>query len=274
MPDTLIKGYEELENKFLKRVEKDRELLSCDDIVYLPAFLKPTRKVKYVFISMEPSLTKEWAPDRNKADAQIEGGFRNFAPSRFEDAILHYCAQKYLLTDYKGYYITDMSKGARPPQKANSERIRTWLNWFQLLKEELELVAEEDAQIFTIGKKVHDFLLGKTQKKKIPPENIMEYKCIVNWIETRFRGKLKYLPHHSPMNKKYWGTFINEKKLKNAYAKYILTEDDLLAFTKTLLYNTNSKITCMEGLQEKKLNESLKKMAFVYKMILTPYRIG
>jgi len=141
MPDTFVRRYEELENEFLKRVEKDRILLNYKNIVYLPVFLKPTCKVKYVFISMEPSLTKEWAnpPDCSTAEAQISGGFRNFAPGRFEDAIIHYCAQNYLHTDYQNYYITDMSKGAMPPQKTNEVRIRTWLNWFPLLKEELEL---------------------------------------------------------------------------------------------------------------------------------------
>ncbi len=274
MPDTLIKGYKELENKFKDQVKKDRKLLHCNDIVYLPAFLKPTRKVKYVFISMEPSLTKKWAPDRNTAEAQIEGGFRNFAPGRFEDTILHYCVHKYLPANFNEYYITDMSKGAMPPQIANKKRITTWLNWSQLLKEELTLVAEEDAQIFAIGKKVHGFLEGKTNKKKILQDN----NDIVDWIKKRFRGKPIYLLHHSPQTCGYRGKYIKENDLENDYACYKLNKGELLKFADILLSNThaetNLKEFCMKRLGNQEFNDSLKKLAFVYKDMLRKKRTG
>lgn len=282
MPDTLIKGYEELENKFFKQVKVDRNQNDDDDIVYLPAFLKPTCKVKCVFISMEPSLTKGWANplNRSTAEAKIRGGFRNFAPGRFEDAIIHYCAQNYLDTDYQNYYITDMSKGAMPPKKADEKdrRNETWINWFSLLKEELELVAEEDAQIFAIGRKVQIFLLGKTKKKGIPPEQFKEYNDIVDWIEERFHGKPTYLLHHAPSARPFRGKYITENGLENDYAKYELKKDDLLVFAEKLLSdthaNTKFKKTCMDGLKAQNFNDSLKKLAFVYKHILTPHRTG
>jgi len=282
MPDTLIKGYEELEKKFLERVKDDRD--QYNDIVYLPAFLKPTRKVKYVFISMEPSLTEKWAdpPHRNKAEAAIEGGFRNFGPGRFEDTILHYCVHKYLPANFNEYYITDMSKGAMPPQIADEARRRTWLNWFPLLKKELELVAEEDAQIFAIGRVVEGFLLGKAPKMKMTAKKD-EYMEIVNWIEKHFHGKPKYLPHHAPTNRGYWPKYIKEKNLVTDYDAYkltedTLTEDKLLEFSKTLLSYThtgkNLKEFCMKGLGNQKFNDTLIKMGFVYKTILEKKRPG
>lgn len=91
--------YAKLEEEFKSQVKKDRQSLECDDIVYLPLFPKPARKADFIFIAMEPSLTKLWAgdpPNRQNAESQVYKGFRNCMPFRFEDAILHYCPSKYL----------------------------------------------------------------------------------------------------------------------------------------------------------------------------------
>ena len=89
--------YKHLEKLFEDQVELDRQSSGCDDIVYLPSFPKPNGKACYILIAMEPSLTKAWAnpPNRRGAESAAKKGFQNFMPVRFEDNILHYCAENW-----------------------------------------------------------------------------------------------------------------------------------------------------------------------------------
>jgi hypothetical protein len=266
MSDTFEKSYGELEERFCGQVKMDRKTFDCDDIVFLPLFLKPTQKVDYIFVSMEPSLTSLWAnpPNRRTGENQVKKGFRNFAPYRFEDTIIHYCAQTYLPAACQNYYITDMSKGAMLPGEANDKRRKMWIDWFPLLQQELELVANDDATLFTIGKCVHGFL----QCKK-PIETSAGRILVREWIREKFHCNLICLLHHSPNNRGNWGKFINDNCLNSDFAKYKLEKNDLVEFVDKILTETHTSEElakhCKDNLRKIPFNESLKKLAFAYK---------
>ncbi len=249
MPD-FVKQYEELEECFKKQVERDR--FKCDDIVYVPPFTRPSRQVDYVLIAMEPALTKKWAgnhPNRKDGEAAVKKGYRSFMPGSLGVCILHYCAKKYLCTGGQTYYITDMSKGAMPPPKANSDREKRWEEWFRLLKKELELVAKKDATVFAIGRDVENFLTEK-------------------WVQGEFDYKPIYLLHHSDTNAKARKKYVDKRKPEFKNFKRKVTEKDLKDFASALLFEDGTEWAVTESkkrLEEQKLSDSRKMLIFCYK---------
>ena len=128
-----------------------RTLAERDGSVYLQNFM-PAAPVDYVFIGMEPSLGA-WASSPEKARAKIAAGFRNFMWS-LEDFILHMSARQYLCEPGQTYYVTDISKGAMSVKKANRDRAGRYKRWFDLLKQEIELVAKPNATVIPVGQAV------------------------------------------------------------------------------------------------------------------------
>jgi hypothetical protein len=254
MPD-FVKQYKELEGCFKKQVIDDREELRCDDIVYLPTFIVPKRQADYIFIAMEPSLTTKWAgksPRRKDGEAAVKEGYRNFVPGRRGFGILHYCATKYLCTGGQTYYITDMSKGAMPVVKANSNREERWDKWFPLLEKELKLVAKKDATVFAIGRRVERFLIQKRDQGK-------------------FDYRLKYLLHPANTAAGARKKYIAERQPEFDGFKQDVTEKDLVDFAARIL----SKEKTEWALQSKKrlktnkmkeLKDSPKMLIFCYKI--------
>jgi hypothetical protein len=145
-------------------------LAERDGSIYLPNFM-PTGPVDYVFIGMEPSLGA-WASSPGDARAKIAAGFRNFMWS-MEDFILHTSARQYLCEPGQTYYVTDISKGAMLVQRANLDRAARYKRWFDLLKQEIELMAKPNAKVIAIGQAVAKNLraLGFTR----PIDPILHY---------------------------------------------------------------------------------------------------
>ena len=153
--------YRALEQEFRARAGKDNEQYGKETGIYLPN-IPPSAPVDFVLVGMDPSLGR-WATGTTKTERfekareRIESGFRNFAWSA-EDFILHFCAEKYLCQDEATYYITDCAKGAMLGDNAAKDRANRWQRWYQLLHEELQLVAQSNAPVIAIGKEVHSFL--------------------------------------------------------------------------------------------------------------------
>ena len=123
-------------------------LAEADGDVFLPN-PEPLGPVEYVFVCMEPSLGR-WARSAAEARSKIEAGFRNFVSS-VEDFIFHFCIRQYLCEPTQRYHITDLSKGAMLVKDADVARTERYDRWYDLLIEELNLVARPEAGIFAVG---------------------------------------------------------------------------------------------------------------------------
>jgi hypothetical protein len=128
-----------------------KALAEADGDVFLPN-PEPLGPVEYVFVCMEPSLGR-WARSADEAKSKVEAGFRNYLSS-IEDFILHFCIQQYLCAPTQRYHMTDLSKGAILVTRAGVARTRRYDRWYELLVEELDLVATPGAGIFAIGNAV------------------------------------------------------------------------------------------------------------------------
>jgi hypothetical protein len=142
--DSFHAAYRELE-------ERMKALAEADGDVFLPN-PEPQRRVEYVLICMEPSLGR-WARTPDQARSRVEAGFRNFLPSD-ETAIVHFCIRRYLCGSAEPYHVTDFSKGAMLVTRAGLAREQRYDRWYELLKEEIELVATPNARIVAVGKDV------------------------------------------------------------------------------------------------------------------------
>ena len=132
-----------------------KALAEADGDVFLPN-PEPFGPVEYFFVCMEPSLGR-WARSPSEARAKVDAGFRNFVFS-IDDFILHFCIQQYLCEPTQRYHITDLSKGAMLVQRAGVARTQRYDRWYELLMEELDLVATSGAGIFAVGSAVAQHL--------------------------------------------------------------------------------------------------------------------
>jgi hypothetical protein len=130
-------------------------LAEADGDVFLPN-PEPLGPVEYVFVCMEPSLSR-WARSADEARSKVEAGFRNFLSS-IEDFILHFCIQQYLCASTQRYHITDLSKGAMLVERAGVARTQRYDRWYGLLVEELNLVTTPGAGIVAVGNAVAQHL--------------------------------------------------------------------------------------------------------------------
>ena len=137
-------AYRELEARMQRRAEEDGD-------VFLPN-PAPVGPADYVFVCMEPSLGR-WARSTDEAKVKVDAGFRNFLSS-IEDFILHFCIREYLCAPTQRYHITDLSKGAMLVAHAGVARSQRYDRWYELLVEELDLVATSGAGIIAVGNAV------------------------------------------------------------------------------------------------------------------------
>jgi hypothetical protein len=152
-------AYRELEKRMKARAEDDGD-------VFLPN-VEPEGPVHYVLIAMEPSLGG-WAGSADEARSKVEAGYRNFLFS-VEVMILHFCIRSYLCVPEEQYHITDLSKGAMLVGNAHLARVERYGRWYELLKDEINLVATPNAGIVAIGKVVADYLQRQSFARRFTP---------------------------------------------------------------------------------------------------------
>ena len=151
---TFQQRYEALECKFRAQVGEDNEYFGktekqWQDSHYLRA-VPPTAPVDFVLVAMEPSTAKE--PDGTPMEiVNLYAGVGDFA--------LHFCAGRYLCKNEQTYFVTDLAKGAMPAEQARKTAKVRWPKWHELLKEEIELVSNEDAQakVIPVGRRLEVF---------------------------------------------------------------------------------------------------------------------
>lgn len=160
------KAYESLEREFAARVKRDNrdfeERVKRGDYrgIYLPN-VRPTVKVDYVLVGMEPSLGG-WAKDLIDAQIKISGGFRNGVGKTLEFSI-----ENYLCQERETWYLTDLAKGAMLTKSPDAGSLEKYKAWYPLLEKELELVAKPDAKVIAIGRTVDGFLNGFLNRTKL-----------------------------------------------------------------------------------------------------------
>ena len=132
-----------------------KAMADADGDVYVPN-PEPSTQVDYIFICMEPSLGG-WAKSKVEAEKKIRDGFRNFLAG-YDPMILHYSIRKFLCLPNQRYHLTDFSKGAMLVDLASFARAERYKRWYPLLKEEVDLLAAVNAQVFVIGKRVEEQL--------------------------------------------------------------------------------------------------------------------
>ena len=147
--------YDALEREFCQRAMKEGSSSWTLSI--------PKGRVDFVLVAMEPSTggkddTQEY-PCKETVHSR-SNHWLNFAYS-FEDYIVHYTVEKYLCAEGEGYYLTDLAKGWMPVKCAERDRTERWEEWFPLLKQELQLVANRQASIVAVGRDVEKFLIKK-----------------------------------------------------------------------------------------------------------------
>lgn len=150
-------AYRMLEKRMKALAEADRD-------VFLPN-PEPEGPVDYVFICMEPSLGR-WARSADQGRAKVESGFRNFLPSD-DVALLHFSIRRYLCRSDEHYHLTDFSKGAMLVHRAGLTRVQRYERWYELLEEELDLVAMPTARIFAVGRHVAEQLKRRGFRRPI-----------------------------------------------------------------------------------------------------------
>jgi len=208
--------WEELIKSFRERIEKDKEYFNCcwSTYVKLPEICP---QPEFCLIGMEPGA----GDDRNEPD------YRNFIANK-GDFILNYCAYHYLGAKGFNYQITDMAKGAMLPDDAERTQSERYKIWLPLLRKELELLG--NPKIIFIGKGLYNI---NRDKRYFPVSNV------------------KFVPHHSGLNKKYVTTYFetipNDRKQK--LPKNIKDEVKEIAIKLMEMHNYSAKLK----------NEKLKK---------------
>jgi len=159
MEEGFSRAYRDLDRRMKIRAELDGD-------VYLPN-PEPTAKVDYILVCMEPSLG-HWSHSADEARARVASGFRNFL-SDIEPILLHFSVRRFLCENGQRYHITDFSKGAMLVRRASARRTDRYDRWYELLQEEIDLIAAPGARVIAVGAAVAAHLRGREFPRRIWP---------------------------------------------------------------------------------------------------------
>lgn len=232
---------EDFSIKYRELEERMMALADADGDVFLPN-PEPPGPVDYVFIGMEPSLGGS-SPKAVKAE--VEAGARNFVNS-IEDFILHFSIRHYLRDDGQRYHITDISKGAMAVDGASTDRDRRWGRWYDLLLEELDLVAKPGADVFAVGKLVEEYL----ERRSFP----IPFTTLIHYSGQNALGRKRCTGSHQ----------VHFEQFKDTIAL-----EDVLATAEQVLGSSvprRFRDQTLERLRGRQLSESRKRLIFCYKL--------
>jgi hypothetical protein len=200
---------------------------------------------------MEPSLGW-WARSPEEGRAKIGAGFRNFVSSP-EDFILHFCVRHYLCAPQQRYHLTDLSKGAMLVDRANRARAHRYDRWFDLLLDEIALVAAPQARIIAVGDVVAKHLTRRRFAR--PFARVMHYSGQA--ALARKRG------------------IAGREAALSEFAKRI-SMDDIVVTANSVLRWANVpqelRIEALVRLQRTQLTESRRQLMFIYRQAFEAIR--
>ncbi|MCF7887668.1 MAG: hypothetical protein K9L76_00160 [Candidatus Omnitrophica bacterium] len=240
------KHLRELRVKEKDLVKSIRDLVQKDDptceIAYIPN-LMPNERLKYIFITMEPSFGR-WAKNSKDAEEKIQNGFRNFILS-WEDFIFHYCISEYLS---RSYFITDISKVAMKVENANLWRDEIYPKWIEFLREEIKIVGKNNCKVIFVGESVRNFLETRLQECNV-------LKTILHYSGQAGRQR-KELPQKYPKEFQEFKEHLSSGMILN-FAEYFLKQNDIpLKIRQWILRKLNNS--------DVKLSESRRALMFTY----------
>lgn len=255
--------YDCLEERMKHQVLIDEEEhgLKC---VYLPN-IRPVGKVDYILVALEPIIaTRNKINDKEKFRRFVElckGGFKNFIWSP-NDAVLHFCAYKYLCNESMDYYITDISKGAMTSDDARKEKTQRYKRWRSLLQYEIELVSKnQQTRIVAIGRSGYPSRIiasNRVGMGKPVARKILHYSENNN---PRFREKVVSYPGGDRLYESFRKTFDHQHFLE--FFKEQILSPNIKRETQKLakeFYGFNPCASLSEQISDSQLMR-----AFVYK---------
>jgi len=172
-----------------------------------------------------------------------------------EDFLLHYAAVEYLCQPGEHYHITDVSKGAMLVRDAKRGRGDRYERWYQLLLEELALVAAPEATVVAVGKPVSDFLESRGFPRSVT--RVLHYS-----------GQAGRARHDS---------IIGHESEFDIFRQNI-SQDDVLRVAKQVLDRTGLPLSFRSATYERltrvPLTNSRKQLLFSYRVAFTALREG
>lgn len=228
---------------YLELKARMKFLAEADGDVFLPNS-SPLGPVEYVFICMEPSLSR-WARSAEEANSKVEAGFQNFLSS-IEDFILHFCIQEYLGAPTQKYHITDLSKGAMLVKRAGFARTQRYDRWYGLLLEELDLVATPEAGVFAVGNAVARHL----ERRAFPKP----FRQVIHYSGLAARARAAYIVGHE--------NSFEEFKNSVSLQRLIATAEDVL---RASAVPASFRDETLARLAKSRLSESRQQLIFNYK---------
>lgn len=245
MEEAIRRAYRDLERRMELLAESDGD-------VYLPN-PEPRAKADYILICMEPSLG-HWARSAEEARARIASGFRNFVDGS-ESMLLHFSVRRFLCERGQSYHITDFSKGAMLVQHAAALRADRYDRWYQLLLEEIELLAAPGARVIAVGKSVADHLRRREFPRDVTP-----------------------VMHYSPLAGRARAARLREHEASFREFESSISPGDLVATARQVL--EESKVPrelvreALERVERIGLSESRRKLVFCYKLDFEAMKAG
>ncbi len=239
----------QLANRVIQSIKEKDPTSEC---IYIPNPM-PKQKVKYVFITMEPSFGR-WARTYENAMVMLRKGFKNFLWSH-DDMVFHYSISNFLSSSY---YVTDISKIAMKVNNANEFRNAIYPQWLAHLTEEINLLTETDFKVFFVGKQAEMWTQNCFEKKNIAG-TITHFSILA-------ASKRNQIANQYP---KEYTCFM---------ADIAPDETSMNAFTKTLLedslcnFELISEIYTRISDHESYMSETRKKLAFAYYMAFMNFR--
>lgn len=239
----------QLANQVIQSIKEKDPKSEC---IYIPNPV-PKQKVKYVFITMEPSFGR-WARTYENAVVMLKKGFKNFLWSH-DDMVFHYSISNFLSSSY---YVTDISKIAMKVNNANEFRKAIYPQWLAHLTEEIYLFAETDFKVFFVGKQAEMWTRGYFEEKNIAG-TIAHFSILA-------ASKRIHIANQHP----------------EEYAHFIadIAPDEISvnAFTKTLLESSLCNLELISEIYTRisahgsYMSETRKKLAFAYYMAFMNFR--
>jgi len=229
--------YRDLDRRMKDRAESDGD-------VYLPN-PEPTGTVDYIFICMEASLGR-WARSAAAAQAKVAAGFRNFLAG-IEPMLLHFSARRFLCNTGQRYHITDFSKGAMLVKHAGKARTDRYDKWYELLKEEIDLIAADGASVIAVGKTVAEHLRRYGLDWKVT--------TVIHYSPLASRARAARLEGHEDRFRKF-ASSISKEDIQ-ATARVVLEESKVPPAICTEAFSI---------VERSQLSESRRKLVYCYKL--------
>lgn len=237
----------------MRHLDQEAQTLAAQDgDAFLPNF-RPRGPVDYVLVCMEPSLGR-WAKTREAARERVAHGFRNFTWS-IEDFMLHTATRLYLCGPGQTYHLTDLSKGAMLVKHANIDRRARYARWYDLFKQEIEVVAKPTAKFFAVGQAVNKELRRLRFAKSWTP--------LIHYSGQAVRARKAAVAGRVGEFRTYSATVSLETVMQ--VAEGLLRENNVPA---AMTQET------MERLQRARFTESRKMLLFIYRNAFLEARVG